>query len=78
MRYRKIIIAAVLYCLINNSMSLGNQEISKEDLEIIKNLELLEELEIVQGQDLNLVENYDEVSNFNSEEGENHENKTDQ
>ncbi len=69
-----ITIAVVLSCFLSHSVSFGNEEISKEDLEIIKNLELLEEIEIFQSSDVNLVENFEDVSQVDG--GESYENKT--
>ena len=74
MRFFLIIISVVLSCFLSRSASFGNEEISKEDLEIIKNLELLEELEIVQSEDMNLIESYEDVSQIDG--GEGYESKT--
>ena len=49
--------------------------ISKEDLEVIKNLELLQDLEVIQGEDIALLKNYDDLENIDQNKKDSYEYK---
>ncbi len=83
MGHRKIPLLFISLLLLGSAVwAEDNQEesiqkpLSNEDLEIIKNLELLQNLDILQNGDTNLLENYDEISSLNKDEGGSNENQT--